>query len=162
MVTNGQAQYLRDLGIDERASIDDLPPGEASAWIEELQGYRAQAGISKGRPVTPEHLRRVGGREDALILPPSRSAAGARAAPRPEPEPARAVSRVRVGPVADESWWKLELQATVALREGKTISVVISGSEHRRAALSLEAATELGARVRSALEEQVEKVRSGA
>jgi hypothetical protein len=161
MATNRQSLYLRDLGVDPRAELDDLPKEEASEWIEELKEYTARASLPVGRGLTAEVLRAVGAREDALMLPPSRSAAvrfrpvAIENATRSEGQCAQPA----LSPPADESWWKLELQATVPLGKDHVVTIAVSGSEHRRRGLGVQDAEALAERVRGVLEVEVRRVR---
>ena len=75
LATERQASYLRDLGIDARTDLDELPKEEASAWIEELKGYSTRVRLGAGVPLTVEHLSRLEARDDALAQPPTRSPA---------------------------------------------------------------------------------------
>ena len=164
MATDRQSLYLRDLGVDPRASTDDLPKEEASEWIEELEEYRSRASLPRGRGLTAEVLKAVGGRPDALALPPSRSTAErlGKAVAVP-PNGGRSGEKEAVAPrsgsPADESWWKLELQATVPLSGDQVVTVAVSGSEHRRRGLAVEDAAALAERVRGVLEGEVRRVR---
>jgi hypothetical protein len=161
MATERQQAYLKDLGTDPRADLDDLTKEEASQWIEELKGYFARAGLPVGAPLTAEDVARLGVRGDALAQPPTRSpgangnggsarvASAPPALPSPPPPPSK--------PRSDESWVKIELTASVSAPDGETAVVTVSASEHHRHGASDEDAEELGEMARRFLEREVSR-----
>lgn len=138
MCTDRQRLYLRDLGVDPTAPLDGLPKDVASEWIGELKELVSRASLPIGQPLTSAVVTAVGGREEALHTPPRTLSA---VVPRPSANPnedSGAGSSTPTQSLADESWWKLELQATVTVGEGRTMTVSVGGSEHRRRPLSNE------------------------
>jgi hypothetical protein len=127
MATERLAVYLRNLGVDPRVPLRELPKEEASAWNPELQAYAAEAGLRRSQVLDTSALQRVRARDDALVLPPGRSGAASREvppvrtlAPTPELTPGR--SRATGAPrTADESWWKLEFSAMLTGETGTGI-----------------------------------------
>jgi hypothetical protein len=162
LATERQTNYLRDLGIEPRTNVEALPKELASAWIEELKGYATRAGVSSGLPLKPEHLARLGARNDALAQPPARSLGGggngfgsAVAAQKPASNPEQPKPKVSKSSVGDESWIKVEFSAGVTAPEGESAEVTVSASTHLGHGPSDEDTEELGELVRRFLEREV-------
>ena len=160
MCTDRQRLYLRDLGVDPTAPLAGLPKQVASEWIGELKELVSRASLPVGQPLTSALVTAIGGREEALHTPPrALSAVVPKPSANPNENSGTGCSTPTQSP-ADESWWKLELQATVETREGRSVTISVSGSEHRRHGLRDEDAQLLAARVRAALDRELDGIRA--
>lgn len=162
MATNKPTRYLRNLDVDPTATMDDLNNRAAPERSDEFRrdGSRTKLPQRKGLPPGP--VRALGVRPDPLLLPPGQAptgpgseipASGAPAQPDPVGKAPRA-PEPRPGPV-DESWWKVDLSSQIVLSELTTITIGVSGSEHRKEGLSQEGAAALVDRVRDAMAAEV-------
>jgi hypothetical protein len=120
--------------------MSEVTKEEASDWIRELQAYAAEAGLRRSPALDTSALQRVRAQDDALVLPPRNSAAvpdPGRSArpPAGNGSPGKATKSVASGTgEADESWWKLELWATFAGRDGGLVEAAANGLARQRTA----------------------------